>query len=87
MNGKGKSGGLVLSLESGARISVHVLSVLTPALCLHLGIREGGRKRRATLKGLMIQGWKQVTTQKKQSSPTQGQNGANESSPNTAHLW
>lgn len=64
MNVKGLSGGLILSLDSGARISVHVLSTIKQALCLCLGVREGSGRQRANLKGLMIQGWKQVTAQK-----------------------
>lgn len=64
MNVKGLSGGLILSLDSGARISVHVLSTIKQALCLCLGVREGSGRQRANLKELMIQGWKQVTAQK-----------------------
>lgn len=63
-NAKGRSGGLILSLDSGSRISAHVLSIIKQALCLCLGIREGGGRQRANFKGLMIQGWKQVTDQK-----------------------
>lgn len=60
MNVKGLSGGLILSLDLGARISVHVLSTIKQALCLCLGVREGGGRQRANLKGLMMP----VTAQK-----------------------
>lgn len=45
MNVKGVSDVLILSPESGARISVHVLSITKQALCFHLSITESNSQR------------------------------------------
>lgn len=84
MKVKGMSGVLILSLESGARIFVHVLSVIKQALCLYLGIKEGDRKQRGNAQGAYNTRMETSHDTEHQSSATCKWNSADERTQNSS---